>query len=292
MLIIVPGPASVKMGEKIAEILNLETINVEFKVFPDGESYLRLKRDIKGEKAIIVQSTYPPQDTHLFQLYLLIDTVLRQGVKEVTVTVPYLAYSRQDKIFRPNEVVSVVTILRILEKLGVARLITVNIHESKVFQNVSFSCINLSATRILAEYFKSLNDVVAFAPDVKAKRMAEEASQVLGGPYGWFRKERDRVTGEITMNQDGDVEVKNREVVLFDDIISTGATTAKAVKILKDRGASHVYAACIHALLREDAYKKIIESGAEVVVATDTTPSEVSKVSVVPLIAQTLKNIS
>ena len=289
---IVPGPTSVNLGERIAEILNLDTVYVKSKVFPDGESCLRLNKDIKNEKIAIIQSTYPFQDTSLIQLYFLIDLVVCQGAKEVTVVVPYLAYSRQDKGFQPYEAVSVVTILRILEKLGVARLITVNIHEPKVFQNINFQCVNLSAEKTLAEYFQGLKNPIAFAPDMKAKKMVKEASNILGGSYGWFRKERDRVTGEIDMRLDSEVDVANKDVILFDDIISTGGTSARAVKLLKERGAAHVYVACIHALLCGDAAKKITEAGAEEIVTTDTiTSNDVSKVSVAPLIAEALKNI-
>ena len=287
---IVLGPTSVKLGERIAEILNLDTVYVKSKVFPDGETYLRLKEDIKNEKVAIIQSTYPSQDTSLSQLYFLIDLVTCQGAKDVTVVVPYLAYSRQDKGFQHYEAVSVVTILRILEKLGVARLITVNIHEPKVFQNVNFQCVNLSAEETLAEYFQELKNPVAFAPDGKAKKMVKEASIILGGSYGWFRKERDLVTGEIDMRLDSEVNVANKDVILFDDIISTGGTSARAVKLLKERGAVHVYAACIHALLCGDAAKKVIKAGAEEIVTTDTVTSHVSKVSVAPLIAEALKN--
>ncbi len=290
-MIIIPGPASVKLGEKIATLLDLETINVESKIFPDGESYVRLTSGVKGEKIVIVQSTYYPQDTHLIQLSLLVDLAVSQGAQEINVIIPYLAYSRQDKIFRPNEVVSISTVLRILEKLGVSRLIAFNIHEPKVIQNISFPCINLSATKMLAEHFRSLNNAVAFAPDTKARNMAKDASTILGGTYGWFRKERDRITGEITMSLEGEIDVRDKEVILFDDIISTGGTTAKAIRTLKDKGASHTYAACVHALLIGDARRKIVESGAEAIVSTDTIPGDTNVVSVAPLIAQALKNI-
>ncbi len=290
-MLIVPGPASTNLGEKIAEFLNLPLAEVESKTFPDGECYVRLTKDVKNEDVVIVQSTYPPQNTHLIQLFLMVDAAKNFGAKRVIVVTPYLAYARQDKVFRFYEPISIETILKILEKLEVKTLITVNIHEPKVFEKIRFECLNLSATNLLAEYFvkMGLTGVLAFAPDSKAVKIVEEAAKILGGGVGWFKKERDRVTGEIKMVSEERFEVKDRTVILFDDMISTGGTTATAVKMLKEMGAKKVFSACVHPLLVKNALNKILEAGAEAVVATDTIPSSVSVVSVAPLIANTLK---
>jgi len=290
-LLIIPGPASKNLGEKIAEILHQPIVNVESKIFPDGECYVRLTGDVKGERVVIVQSTYPPQNLHLVQLFLMVDTVKKLGAKEVFTVIPYMAYARQDKVFRLYEAVSIETILKILESLGVEKLITVNMHEPKVLQKFRFKSLNLSAVNVLAEFFLKLNleKPVAFAPDEKAVKMVKEASQILGGTYGWFKKERDRITGEISMRVEKKFKVEGRDVVIFDDIISTGGTTATAVKMLKDMGARKVFSACVHPLLIGNAYQRILENGAEQIVGTDTLPSNVETVSVAPLIAKALQ---
>ena len=290
-MLIVCGPASTTLGHKVAETLGVRSVDVDSKLFPDGECYIRFMEDLKDDEAVIVQSTYPPSNIHLMQLFLMIDTALDLGVKSVSVVVPYLAYARQDKAFRPNEAVSIKTILHILEGLKVGKLVTVTAHEPEVFQNAGFPCINLSAIEVLSEYFMKagIRQPMVFAPDKKARRMAEEASRLIGGDYGWFSKERDRITGEITMRRVDEHDVEGKDIILLDDIISTGGTTATAVKMLREAGAERVFSACVHALLIDDAYQRILNSGAEAVVATDTIPRDVSLVTVAQIIAKAIK---
>jgi ribose-phosphate pyrophosphokinase len=142
---------------------------------------------------------------------------------------------------------------------------------------------------ILAEHFKKrgLTEAFSLAPDRGASELAKEAAEILGGGYGWLRKERDRLTGEISMEEKR-LDVKDKDAVVFDDIISTGGTVATAVEILKKQGAKKVYAACAHPLLIGEAQKRIMQSGADGIVGTDCVPSPVSTASVAPLIAEAL----
>lgn len=288
-MIVIPGPASQKLGQKIAKLLNVETAPVVFKKFPDGETYIRLKGDLKEEEWVIVQTTSPPQENRLMQLFLIADTAKELGAKTLTAVVPYLAYARQDKRFLPGEAVSIRTVAKLLAKSGVDRLLTVNVHKEKVLKKFTFPARSLSAMTALAQHFKQkgLAGAFAIAPDEAASELAEEAARVLGGGYGWLRKKRDRYTGEITTEKK-QFDVQGKDVIIFDDIISSGKTTANAVKILKEQNARRVYAACAHPLLMGDAEKIIMQNGAEAVVGTDSVPSHVSVVSVAPLIAKAL----
>jgi len=288
-VIVIPGPASQELGRKIADLLKARIVPVGFKRFPDGESYIRLDGDIKGEEAVIVQTTSPPQDTHLLQLFLMIDTAKNLGAKKVTAVVPYLAYARQDKRFLFGEAISVETIIKLLEASGLDQFITVNIHEEEILEKIHIPARNLSAFPLLAEHFKEKGLAGAFslAPDQGALEWAREADNVLKGGFGWLRKERDRLTGEIAVEKKR-FDVRGRDVIVFDDIISSGGTMAKGVKMVKDQGARKVYTACIHPLLAEGAEEKILKSGADGIVGTDCVPSSVSVVSVAPLIARAL----
>jgi ribose-phosphate pyrophosphokinase len=291
-MLVVGGPASAELARKVARLADCGFVEVETKRFPDGESYIRLAREVRNEKTVIVQSTYPPQDTHLVQLLLLVDAAVRSEASEVTVVIPYMAYARQDKVFRPNEPVSAEVVLKILKALEVRRIVTVDVHSPEVFSRVPMEYVNLSAIGILARHFLGLGfkGASSFAPDRKAARMAEEASKILGGSYGWFSKQRDRVTGEVSMVLEHG-EAENREIVIFDDIISSGGTVMMAARTLKKAGARRVYAACTHALMSREAYGKILSSGVEEVVSTDTIPTFTSKVSVAELLAETLRKL-
>ena len=285
---IILGPASQQLGEKIAEILGTHKVNVVFKTFPDGESYIRLEGDTHDEVAI-VQTTSPPQDSRLMQLALMADAAKRSGAKHVTAVVPYLAYARQDKAFLQGEAVSIETIASMLKVAGIDALVTVNVHQQKILDKLPFPAKNVSAVPLLADYFKNrgLSDVFVIAPDKGAVHIAEEAGKVLGTEYGYLDKQRDRYTGQVSMEKKT-FAVEGKIVIIFDDIISTGGTIVAAAKILKDQGAEKVYTACVHPLLVGDAEKRILDAGVEEVIGTDSIPSRVSKVSLASLIAEEL----
>ena len=288
-MIIVPGPSSASLGRKMAEILEAKLVPVAFKKFPDGESYLRFEKEVAGEEVVVVQSTGPPQDTSLIQLLILIDAAKDLGAKRVTAVVPYLAYARQDKRFLPGEAISIQTVGKLLKAAGVDELLTVNVHEEKVLKNFGFPAESVSAMGLLAEYFKSKGFQGAFslAPDRGAVQLAVEAAEVLGGEYGWLEKKRDLYTGEAK-TEEKILNVSGKDVIIFDDIISTGGTVANAVKILKKQGARRVFAACAHPLMIGNAKEKILQSGAEGIVGTDSVPSDVTVVSLAPLLAKVL----
>ena len=288
---IVAGPASKELGERIAKLLNVTTIPVFFKAFPDGESYIRFEAEsLQGEDVVIVQTTSPPQDQRLMQLLLMADNALEMKTKSITVVAPYFAYARQDKRFLPGETFSVKTIVKLLEDCGVRRIVTVNAHNPSVLKTLRIPIDDLSAIPLLAEYFQVqglVENPVSLSLGKKALSVAAEADSVLKGGFDYVSTKRDVRTGNVTL-EDKELRVKNRDVIVFDDIISSGGTMAKAVKLVKDQGARKVYAACVHPLLMGNSEKKILENGAEEIVGTDCVPSRVSKVSIAPLIRTAL----
>ena len=286
---IIPGPSSTKLGNSIAEILGIETVRIAHKKFPDGESYVRFEGEVAGEEVAIVQTTGPPQDTNLIQLFILADAAKDLGAKRVIAVVPYLAYARQDKRFLPGEAISIQTIGKLLKASGIDELLTVNVHQEKILEKFEIPARNVSAIGLLANYFKSrgLEGAFALAPDKGASEFAIEASKILGGGYGWLHKERDRYTGEVK-TEEKTLDVSGKDAIIFDDIISTGGTTANAVKILKKQGARRIFAACVHPLMIGNAKERILQSGAEEIVGTDSVPSDVTVVSLAPLLAKAL----
>ena len=288
---IIPGPASKKLGQSIAEALNVEAVPVFFKTFPDGESYIRFNIDsLQNEDVAIVQTTSPPQDQRLIQLLLMADNALEMKARSITAVVPYFAYSRQDKRFLAGEAFSVKTIVKLLENCGVNRIITVNTHNPKVLKTFKIPVEDLSAIPLLAEYFKAkdlVENPVSLSVGKKALSVAKEADSVLKGGFDYVSTQRDVVTGNVTL-EEKELQIKNRDVIIFDDIISSGGTMAKAVKLVKEQGAKKVYVACVHPLLMGDAKKRILKNGAEEIIGTDSVPSSVSKVSIAPLISKAL----
>jgi ribose-phosphate pyrophosphokinase len=290
---IIPGPASKDLGERIAAILDAEIVPVFFKTFPDGESYIRFNvESLEGEDVVVVQTTSPPQEQKLIQLLLMTDNASDMKAKSITAVVPYLAYSRQDKRFLPGEAFSIRTIMKLLEECGVNRLITVNTHNPSILKTFRIPVEDLSAIPLLAEYFKTeglVENPFSLSMGKKALNVAAEANSVLKGGFDFISTKRDVVTGKVTL-EDKDLPVKNRDVIIFDDIISSGGTMAKAVKLVKSKGARKVYAACVHPLLMGNAQKRILENGAEEIIGTDSIPTPISKVSIAPLITKALSH--
>ena len=288
---IISGPASRELAEKISAQTGYPNVAVAAKIFPDGESYVRLEGEVKGEDVAIVQTTCPPaQDGRLFQLAFMADAAKRGGAKTVTAVVPYLAYARQDKMFLEGEGISVETIARMLKASGIDELVTVNIHSEPALRAFPFPAKTLSAIPLIAEYFVAKGHKGAFAlsPDKGAMYIANQAQQVLGGEAGHLDKTRDRYTGQTVQTAEG-LNVQGQTVIIFDDIISTGGTIVGAAKILREKGAKHVFCGCVHGLLIGDAEKRILDAGVEEIVGTDSVPGNVSKVSLAPLISQELK---
>ena len=247
---VIVGPASEQLGEEIAALLNVEMVPVISKIFPDGESYIRLEGDVENERVVIVQSTSPPQDTRLVQLALIVDAARRNNARKIECVVPYLAYSRQDKAFLQGEAVSIEILAQIFKEIGVDSLITVNVHEKNMLSKFPFPARTVSAVPLLADYFKrrGFEKPFALAPDKGAMWLAEEAASILSGKYGALEKHRDLYTGKVS-TETKTLGVKGKTVIIFDDIISTGGTIVAATEILKRLKAERIYVACVHPLL-------------------------------------------
>lgn len=287
---IILGPSSRELSEEIAELSGFGKVPVVSRVFPDGESYVRLESSVRDEHVAIVHTTSKPQDSNLMQLAFMANAAKRNGAKKVTAIVPYLAYARQDKIFLEGENISIETIAAMLKAAGIDQLITVNIHAETALANFPFPAKTLTAIPLLAEYFvkKGFKKAFALAPDKGAMYIAQQAQQILVGEAGSLEKHRDRHTGQTTQTA-AHLNIKGKTVIILDDIISTGGTIVGAAKILREKGATRIYAACVHGLLVGDAEKRILDSGVEEIVATDSIPSKNSKVTLAPLLSEALK---
>jgi len=296
--ILIVGPASQILGIRIAQELNIRYFNTESKTFPDGENYLRINVDneslIEGKEIIIVQSTGPSssenQNARLFELLMMIDSVKRMGAEKIVVVIPYLAYARQDNIFRTGESKFANLIIRLIDSMRIDEVYVVDVHAPKILEDVQCKWINIDSMKVLADYIKSLDvkDIVVVAPDKGAVERSKAFAKHFGEnvPVEYFEKIRDVKTGEITMT--GKLNLKNKDVVVSDDIIATGGTMAKAIKLSKDSGANRIFAVATHALLLQNAKFRIIKAGADEIIGTDSIDNEASKISLSKAIADYL----
>jgi len=298
--ILVIGPASQLLGIRIRRELGIKSVNTETKIFPDGENYLRINIDdenlIKNKEVIILQSMGPSsrvnQNARFLELLMMIDSVKVMGAYKISVIVPYLAYARQDKIFRVGECTFAKNILKVINSLGIDEFLTVDIHNPDVLEELSCKAINIDSMSILAEYIQSCGakDIVVVSPDKGAIERSKAFAHHFGEkvPVDYFDKIRDLKTGEITMK--GQLSLKNRDVVIADDIIATGGTMAQAIKLAKESGANKIFAVATHALMLQQATYRILDAGADEIIGTDSIDNEMAKVSLVKVITDYLKN--
>jgi ribose-phosphate pyrophosphokinase len=277
------------LGKEIAKQLKTRISPIEFTRFPDGESRIRFECNIEGDDVVIVQTAGPPQNENLLQLFFMADNAKDLKAKTITAVVPYFAYARQDQRFRPGEVFSLKTIVTLLKICGVKRILTVNSHNPAILKTMPISIRDLSAIPLLAEYYKNkgFSPAVSLSLGKKGLDTAIEANNVLKGGYNYIPTQRDRTTGAVTLEKKA-LPIKGKDVVIFDDIISSGGTMIKAVAYVKGQGAKTVNVACVHALLTEEVKSKILSAGADQIVATDSVQSPISVVSIAPLIAEAL----
>jgi ribose-phosphate pyrophosphokinase len=298
-MLILGGSASQPLAEKVAKELGQEAGQLEVKRFPDGEKYLRIHDDVKDQEVVTIQSLYRTPDENIFELLLLTDTLRDLGARSITAVVPYLAYARQDSRFYPGEAVSSASVARLLESAGTTSFLTIDCHlhrlgdVAKVFK---IPARNLTAMHELGKYardhFKPHNPIV-IGPDEEAGQWAAVVAKELDADHTAFRKVRVRKEGMTSSKvqvDTGDVELKGRDAIFADDIISTGGTIAEAAKACKKKGARRVFVLCTHPVLADGALQRIRAAGALKVIGTDTMPSPISKVSVAPVIATALKS--
>ncbi|HZD13338.1 MAG TPA: ribose-phosphate diphosphokinase [Candidatus Binatus sp.] len=292
-MIVLGGSGSTDLAGKVAKESSAKHGEVEIKRFPDGEKYVRIIDDVKGQNVAIVQSLYRNPDEYIMELLLLVDALRDLGAESITAIAPYLAYARQDSRFKPGEAVSSLTIAKLFEAVGINAFMTIDTHlhrledVSKVFHVPAY---NLSAMPLLGKYALenlSPKKPVVVGPDEEAKPWAAAVAKELDAEHTVFRKKR--VTSTKVEIDTGDIDFEGRDVVFADDIISTGGTIAESARACVKNGAKRVFALCTHPVLAEGALERLREAGVRQVVGTDTIPSTVSKVSVAPVIAEGLK---
>ena len=287
--VVLVGSASRMLGSKL-ENYGIKIINVEYKIFPDGESYIRIPSNVKGQNIMLLQSTYQPQDKHLIELFLTINAAKSQGAKYIIVVSPYLAYARQDSMFKPGECISLKTIIHLIENSGASAFITCNLHKAETIKWFKIPALNLSVVKLLAEYFLNIDllDPIILSPDKGAINLAKEAAVLLQADYSYLEKNRDRNTGKVTTLYKK-MRVTNRDVIIIDDIISSGSTIANVARLAANQGAKKIIATCIHPLLSNNAVQRMREAGVSEIVGTDCIENEFSKVSIADLLVETLR---
>jgi len=282
-MIIFSGSSCLSLGRRVAEAKNCVLGDVKISRFPDGEVYLRLMTPVKGESCVLVQSTLG--NDSLVELMLFLDMLRDQGASEVHAVVPYFGYARQDKCFNSGEALSAKTVLKMIVSLSDS-VTTVNGHfldRAGVYRYYDMEVRNLDAFPVLAGYFREeLKCPVLIAPDKGSLQYAKNAAEIIG--CGFDHLHKTRLSGEEVEIAVKDLEVNGKDVLILDDMISTGGTIIEAAKLLKSQGAASVSAGCVHGVFSQGSGR--VASAVDRLVCTDTIERDISRVSVAGLIAE------
>jgi ribose-phosphate pyrophosphokinase len=285
MSAIVAGPASKELAYNLAKVKGTKYIDVDVKRFPDGEVKITIPEVeyLEEKDIILVQSTHPPVNEHLIQLLFILGKI-KKHAKSIILVTPYLAYARQDREFLKGESVSINHISSILDLFNILRFITIDIHSRLALSYIKNS-INLTAIPLLANRFKGLDNVIVISPDLGGRERAEHFASIINKDVIALPKFRDRVSGEVKIEKDINIldKLNGKDAIIIDDMISTGNSIVESVNLIKDR-CNDIYVTCTHALLLDNAYEKIINSGVKEVISSNTIPNITSKVDVTEII--------
>jgi ribose-phosphate pyrophosphokinase len=286
---VVAGSASKDLGKRIARRLKAPYVEAKTRVFPDGESKIIFGRIPKNSIVLVVQSTYPPVDTNLLQALSIISQV-RKVSSKIYAIIPYMGYARQDRQFLSGEVVTMSIIAKMIQAAGAKKVVAVDIHSKTALNHFKIPKENVSAISELAKYFKKmkLTNPLVVSPDLGGSLRAKKFAGLLNTDFIALKKSRDRNTGKVQIHS-SKADVRGRDLIVVDDIISTGGSIVKATQFLKRQKCKRVFVACTHGLFIGDAIRKMKKAGVSQIISTNTIPRSTSKVDVSGVITESIQ---
>ncbi len=295
------GNSNKVLSKNIAKYLKSKLVNSSIRKFSDGEIYVEINENIRGNSIFIIQSISSPANDNLMELLLCIDALKRSSAKNITAVIPYFGYARQDRKVVPRTSISAKLVSNLITKAGADRVVTVDLHAGQIQGFFDIPVDNLFATPIFARHVKKKiksKKIICVAPDVGGTERARALGKLLNAGLAIVDKRRPKPGKSQVMNVIGDV--KDQTCIIVDDIIDSGGTIINAAKALKERGAKEVYVYITHGVLSGDAVKKIKNSVIKNLVITDTINNgektkSVKNIEVLPisgLMGEAIKRIS
>jgi|TARA_B110001452_G_scaffold132322_1_gene109966 ribose-phosphate pyrophosphokinase len=298
---LISGNSNKTLSKKIARILRSKLINSSIKKFADGEIYIEINENIRGNSIFIIQSVSSPANDNLMELLLCIDALKRSSAKNITAVIPYFGYARQDRKVVPRTSISAKLVSNLITKAGADRVVTVDLHAGQIQGFFDIPVDNLFATPIFARHVKKnikSKNIICVAPDVGGTERARALGKLLNVGLAIVDKRRPKPGQSQVMNVIGNV--KDKTCIIVDDIIDSGGTIINAAKALKARGAKDVYVYITHGVLSGEAVLKIKKSVIKKLVITDTIDNDekvkkANNIEVLPisnLMGEAIKRIS
>jgi len=295
------GTGNLELSKKIAKNLKLKLVNSNIKRFADGEIYVEINENIRGNSIFVIQSISTPANDNLMELLICVDALRRSSAKNITAVIPYFGYARQDRKVVPRTAISAKLVSNLITNAGAHRIVTVDLHAGQIQGFFDIPVDNLFSTPIFSKHIKkyiSNKNIICVAPDVGGVERARALGQKLNVGLAIVDKRRPAPGKSQVMNIIGNVKGKN--CLLVDDIIDSGGTIVNAAKALKEKGAKDVYVYVTHGVLSGNAVEQINNSKIKKLILTDTIDnsnkikksSKIVVLSISNLMAEAIKRIS
>ena len=292
---LISGSANTALATRIAEILDVQLTDPRLRHFPDGEINVKIEDSMRGHDVFVIQPTSPPVNEHLMELFIILDALRRASAGRVTAVIPYYGYARKERKTQPREPISAKLVANFITLAGADRLLLFDLHAEAIEGFFDVPTDHLSPHRIVSEHLKTLGlkHLTIVAPDAGGGRRAEAVANDLGAPiaFGYKRRPDEQSVEVIAISGD----VKGRDCVVVEDIITTGNTVSQLAVALRQQGANRVIIAATHPVLSGDAMQKLRKADVEEVIVTDTVPIPPEKMdarlkvlSVAPLLAEAI----
>jgi ribose-phosphate pyrophosphokinase len=291
------GTSNRPLAEAICKSIGMELAQCTVTSFPDGETFVKIDENVRGEDVYVVQSTSPPTNHNLMEMFIMMDALRRASAKRITAVLPFYGYARQDRKDQPRVPITAKLVANLLVAAGANRVLTMDLHAQQIQGFFDIPVDHLYAAPVMYDYLKkkNLTDLVVVSPDVGGLKMAYAYAEVLGAGLAIVAKRRKSATEVESMAVIG--EIKDKNILLVDDLTETAGTLTSAARLLKKEGAKQVLACVSHAILNDLAIERLKKSDIDELITTDTVirPAasgvKVTTLTVAGLLGEAIKRI-
>jgi ribose-phosphate pyrophosphokinase len=291
------GTANEPLAKAICKSIGVELGQCTIKPFPDGETFVKIEENVRGEEVFIVQPTSPPTNHHLMELFIMMDALRRASAAKITAVLPFYGYARQDRKDQPRVPITAKLVANLLVASGANRILAVDLHAQQIQGFFDIPVDHLYAAPVMYDYLKKkkLTDLVVVSPDTGGLKMAHAYSQVLETGLAIVAKRRKSATEVESMAVIG--EIKGKNVLLVDDLTETAGTLTSAAALLKKKGAKQIIACVSHAILNDTGIERLRNSAIDELITTDTVQRpaidgvKIVTLSVAGLLGEAIKRI-
>ena len=268
------GSANPAFAKKVADYLGMKVSDATLNKFSDGEISVQITQSVRGQDVFVIQPTCSPANDNLMELLIMIDALKRSSAKSISAVIPYYGYARQDRKAAPRVPITAKLVADLLEAAGITRVVTIDLHAAQIQGFFNIPADNLFGSILFVNYIKSKNlkNPIIASPDIGGVARARSYADKLGYDLVIVDKKREKANVAEVMNIIGDV--KDKDVILVDDMVDTAGTLVKAAEVLKKKGATSVMACCTHGVLSGPAYERINKGELDELVISDTIPTQ------------------